>query len=235
MQLTQQNIQDLYKFTRKHFVEHYDVQTELVDHLANDIEQIWQEQPNLSFEEARDISFKKFGVFGFTDVIEEKRKQMHRKYWKIMLRFVKEWFQLPKILLTIIIFLAFFITLQFKYSDVILITVFLIAIIFDVTKMIIDKRKHKGKPKQKEKVFLLESMIGETRKGYTFLSFVNALNFINLLRTEIHNLAIYWIFLIATVATLLCIMFYITSYVIPQKAEELLEEQYPAYKKLNLL
>lgn len=41
MKLTPEQIQELYKFTRQHYVEHYDVQTELVDHLANDIEQIW--------------------------------------------------------------------------------------------------------------------------------------------------------------------------------------------------
>jgi len=55
MTLTEEHIDQLYKFTRKHFVEHYDVQTELVDHLANDIEQIWIDQPKLSFEEARDL------------------------------------------------------------------------------------------------------------------------------------------------------------------------------------
>ena len=38
MKLTEEQIQQLYKFTRQHYVEHYDVQTELVDHLANDIE-----------------------------------------------------------------------------------------------------------------------------------------------------------------------------------------------------
>ena len=41
MKLTKEQIQQLYKFTRQHYVEYYDVQTELVDHLANDIEQIW--------------------------------------------------------------------------------------------------------------------------------------------------------------------------------------------------
>ena len=42
MKLTENQIEALYKFTRQHFVYHYDVQTELVDHLANDIEQIWE-------------------------------------------------------------------------------------------------------------------------------------------------------------------------------------------------
>ena len=45
MELTENQIDELYKFTRKHYVYHYDVQTELVDHLANDIENIWEETP----------------------------------------------------------------------------------------------------------------------------------------------------------------------------------------------
>ena len=58
MKVTPSQLQDLYAFTRNHYVYHYDLQTELVDHLANDIETIWQENPKLSFEEARDQSFK---------------------------------------------------------------------------------------------------------------------------------------------------------------------------------
>ncbi len=35
--LSENQIQQLYKFTEQHYVEWYDVQTELVDHLANGI------------------------------------------------------------------------------------------------------------------------------------------------------------------------------------------------------
>jgi hypothetical protein len=96
MKISDNQITELYRFTREHFVVHYDVQTELVDHLANDIEQIWVEQPILTFREAKTISFKKFGVFGFMDVVEQKQKAMNKRYWKILLRFIKEWFTLPK-------------------------------------------------------------------------------------------------------------------------------------------
>ena len=34
--LTSEQIDQLYLFTRQHFVEYYDLQTELVDHLAHD-------------------------------------------------------------------------------------------------------------------------------------------------------------------------------------------------------
>ena len=79
MKLTQPQIQNLYAFTRQHYVEHYDLQTELVDHLANDIESVWQTQPDISFEEARDQAFKKFGVFGFMDVLERRQKAMNKR------------------------------------------------------------------------------------------------------------------------------------------------------------
>ena len=108
MKLTPNQIQELYKFTRKHYVEYYDVQTELVDHLANDIEQIWIENPKLSFEQARDKSFKKFGVFGFMNVVENKQWQMTKKYFKIIFKFAKDWMRLPKIILTILILLGFY-------------------------------------------------------------------------------------------------------------------------------
>lgn len=53
MKLSGEQIQELYKFTRKHFVIHYDLQTELVDHLANGIEEQWREYPERSFKDAR--------------------------------------------------------------------------------------------------------------------------------------------------------------------------------------
>ena len=50
--IPENQIEKLYKFTRQHFLEWYDVQTELVDHLANGVEQQWDTKPNLSFDEA---------------------------------------------------------------------------------------------------------------------------------------------------------------------------------------
>lgn len=43
-------IQQLYIFTQKHYVEWYDVQTELVDHLANGIENQWETNQNISLK-----------------------------------------------------------------------------------------------------------------------------------------------------------------------------------------
>ena len=232
MKLTQSQITQLYKFTKQHYVEFFDVQTELVDHLANDIEQIWEKHPHLSFEKARDISFKKFGVFGFMDVIEQKQKAMNKKYRKILWRFVKAWFSMPKIAITATIFFFFFTLLQIKYSEYILVGVIAILIVFDMVKIFVNKRKNKKKKERKEKIFLLESMIGETRNGFTGFSFISLFNFLQLIKFNFSSLAIHWVFIISIIATLLCILFYVINYIIPQKAEELLEEIYPEYKMI---
>jgi hypothetical protein len=132
MKLTKNQIDELYKFTRKHYVYHYDVQSELVDHLANDIEKIWEQTPNLSFEDAKNNSFKKFGIFGFMDVIEAKQKQMNKRYKHIMWRFFKEWFTLPKVTTTIVLFLSIFFFLKIQFSEYILLGTLFIFLIFDV-------------------------------------------------------------------------------------------------------
>ena len=78
MKLTQEQIDALFTFTKKHLVEHYDVQVELVDHLANAIEAQWAENPDISFEEALDKEYKSFGVFGFSGLVEQKQAALHK-------------------------------------------------------------------------------------------------------------------------------------------------------------
>ena len=80
MKLTPQQIEQLYQFTRQHFVEWYDLQTELVDHLANSIETQWQENPKISFEDALKVEFKKFGVF--TTILCAKRRRVKASIYK---------------------------------------------------------------------------------------------------------------------------------------------------------
>ena len=229
MKVLDKHITELYKFTREHFVEYYDVQTELVDHLANDIEEIWRTNPQLTFKEARTASFKKFGVFGFMEVVEEKQKAMNKRYLKILWRFVKEWFTLPKIIITGLIFMLFFSVFQIPFAEeVILVTLF--SLLF-LDFYFLFKNRHHRKQK-KEKVYLLESMIGDTRNGLSVIMIINIFNLINLSDINFVELAIFWQLTITFVSTLICLVFFIIAFVIPSKAEELLAETYPEYKYL---
>ena len=115
MKLTPQQIDRLYQFTRQHYVEWYDLQTELVDHLANSIELQWQENPKIDFEDALKIEFKKFGVFGFMDVIAEKQVALSKKYKKFVWNELVTFFTLPKIILTVLFTIFFYYLFQYLF------------------------------------------------------------------------------------------------------------------------
>ncbi|OZV70799.1 hypothetical protein [Winogradskyella aurantia] len=107
MKVTKDQIQQLYAFTQKHYVEWYDVQTELVDHLANGIEDMWQKNPELSFEKALQIEFKKFGVTGFSDVVEQKTNALNKHYRKMVWKYFIAFFKLPKVVMTLFLIWVF--------------------------------------------------------------------------------------------------------------------------------
>ncbi|CAM1345449.1 hypothetical protein [Tenacibaculum amylolyticum] len=228
MKLTQQHINQLYQFTRQHYVEHFDVQTELVDHLANDIEQIWEQNPSISFEQARDISFKKFGVFGFMDVVEKKQKQMNKKYLKIIFGFVKEWFSIPKIILTLSLCYTFYLLLSLPFANYIFTSFYFTLIIIEFI-MIFKKRKQlKNKFKKTQKKWMLEEII--QAQGLGNIALLSFYIFHFLTPDSYTDLSLFANIIIAFSSTLLVIVGYITLIVIPKKSEEILETHYPEYK-----
>ncbi|WP_425656710.1 hypothetical protein [Tenacibaculum ascidiaceicola] len=230
MKLTDQHIEQLYKFTRQHFVEHYDVQTELVDHLANDIEQIWEKNPTLTFEQARNKSFKKFGVFGFMNVVEEKQKQLGKKYRKVLWKYVKEWFKLPKIILTTSVFLFFYYFIQIPIGLYIVggsLFILVILDLFFVTKL---KKEFNKRTKKNNKKWMFEDMIFNVASFGGIMVASNLPQIFNHIEKTPSNSGA---LLISLILTLTIIYSYITLVVIPKKAEELLEEHYPEYKLAN--
>lgn len=96
--LTKEQISYLFRFCEKHFVYFYEVQVELVDHLANAVEEEMVKDNRLSFESALDIVYSRFGVMGFAPLVSEKSEQLRRLYSKHYWRLVRQQFGWPKIL-----------------------------------------------------------------------------------------------------------------------------------------
>ena len=72
MALSKQQIDELFIFTEKKFVKWYDLQLELVDHLANKIEEELEQNPNTNLETALKKVYATFGIFGFARIVSEK-------------------------------------------------------------------------------------------------------------------------------------------------------------------
>lgn len=221
-------IDELYAFTRQHFVIHYDVQTELVDHLANAIEAIWEVTPSLSFEEAKQESFKKFGVFGFMEVVEQKQKAMNKRYWLYLWKFLKTWFHWPQIMITSCLFLMFYMAFSSIYAAGLSLFFYVSIALWMIFKGIQLNRQYRKRKEQSSKRWLLEELIFRQAGGTVLLVISQVFNVFTISDKAIGSPML--VILLASVFTLLVLVNYICFQFIPKRVEIFLEETYPEYK-----
>ena len=231
MKLSTQQIDQLFTFTRQHFVEWYDLQSELVDHLANAIETEWQENPKLSFDEVLSKEFKKFGVFGFMDVVEKRQAVLGKKYNGLVWYHFKDFFRVPKIALTIAMTLVLFSILKIsQYSEWIVMGLYLILILFTFYEIFKNIKFKKEKKEAKQKRWLFEEIINQ------YGGFAGAIIFpLNLFsrmfyHSEQYINNDYWTLGLSLFLVLFAIVIFIIFKIIPSKAEDYLVATYPEYK-----
>ncbi|MDG2433101.1 hypothetical protein [Flavobacterium sp.] len=231
MKLTTEQIDQLFLFTRQHYVEWYDLQSELVDHLANAIETDWEQNPTISFEAALQNEFKKFGVFGFVDVVEKRRGVLKKKYYKIVCEYFKDFFSFPKIISTIAAILGLFIILKLSVnSRYIFIGIYLLLFVAMFYELYKNHQNRKKRKKSGQKRWLFEEVI----HNYGYLA--GALSFpFNMMSQVFYQSDDFFIydyeamglsFFLISFGVFLFIIFKI----IPSKAESYLLATYPEYK-----
>ena len=106
--LAPEQIDDLYLFCEEQDINYYDLQMELVDHLAAAIEKKWTEEPKLSYDKALWAVFDKFGISGFRNIRKAKENHLRKKYSRVLWQYIGEFFLLPKIILTLALTLILF-------------------------------------------------------------------------------------------------------------------------------
>lgn len=225
--LNTEQINQLYAFTSQHFVEWYDLQTELVYHLANAIEAQWQHHPNRVFDEALQVEFKKFGVFGFMDVVEKRQAALSSKYRKIVWKHFKNFFQLPEILGTLsTVGILYFILKWSIYSEIIFIGLAVIILIAVFLELYFNQRKLKQNQKETDKKWLFEDILMGYGQGFAILNL--PLQIVLHFRTDFSNN--YVLIAASFFIVVLALFQYVILVIIPNKAEEYLIETYPEYE-----
>jgi hypothetical protein len=140
--LTEKQIEQLFAVCEKYEVRYYDVQIELVDHIACKIEAMWRTEPQLSFDEALFSVLKEFGVdplfhasyrslldspfpksiFNspsfFEEIKKSKEKELVQKYTRIQRKYMAEFFKLPKIILTSALTFILYFILQHSSNNI---------------------------------------------------------------------------------------------------------------------
>ena len=235
MKLNPSQIHHLYTFTRQHYVEYYDLQTELVDHLANAIEAEWEQNPQLSFDEALNKEYRKFGVFGFMDVVEKRQIVLSKKYKLLVWEHFKEFFTVPKIIVTSSLIACLFLILRIAYWCYFFPVAMLFLFIVILPFAFFTNNKIKKHQQTTGKVWLFEKTI--INFGNTPSLFLLPLHFFNLINPiiikDFNSSSTTFLFCISSLTVSIYLVAYIIIIVIPQRAEEYLKQTYPEYEFTN--
>lgn len=218
----------LFTFTRQHYVEFYDLQAELADHLANAIEAQWKADPNVSFSIALDREFKKFGIFGFTDIVDRRKAHLSKRYRRIAWGYFKEFFTLPKVMGTFALIGFYWLLLvKLKHSGTFALASILLLSVVSIYYAIRQKLFHLRKAKTEGRKWMFEEMIFNAGM-ITFLITPQLIaRTINLYEYSFTNS---WAAL-GFSALFICfaLLQYIMLFRIPKKAQEHLGKVYPEY------
>lgn len=172
--LTHEQIDLLYAFCRKKYVRYYDVQVELVDHLANAIEERMAAQPDLSFENALQDVYKGFGKTGFAPLLRQKEKAVAKFNSRLMWGFFKAQLRWPKILMVLLVWaITYTAVTQFDREIVryLAIVIFTIAT-FIVAREIFSLRRMEKRSGQKFMLINLAGVVNLTYAPFNVLLFM---------------------------------------------------------------
>ena len=229
--LTDTEIEKLFVFTKKHYVDYYDLQLELVDHLSNGIEVQWQEEATLSFNDALQKEFKKFGIFGFTDLVAERRSKMGKRYNKLILTILKTYITFPKVIVSVMLFLATYLVLRsLPYYNFFVVGFILIPLFIMFCKTIIYRIKRRKAIKAGKKTWMFEEIIASY--GHTIALLQLSIHLpqflINKTRDSIIHTQLGLMF-VSVILVFFLLAMYVILFVIPSKAKEHIMAAHPEY------
>lgn len=166
--ITEAQYESLFAFCRKHYVQYYDVQVELVDHLSEAIQEKIKANPTLSFEEALDNVYAGFGIKGFADIVATRMEMVSKKgrqqKWKLFFSY----FTVPKIALTLCIYAVMLLIgrwLTQDYQSGIFLSILGLAVfVFEVLYIIQMNRLFKSQ--KKPLIYTSERISGVIHSGF---------------------------------------------------------------------
>ncbi len=229
--LTLEQINCLFQFTQKHYVEYYDLQLELVDHLACGIEKQWENDESISFEDALNTEFKKFGIFGFSDIVDKRKIELQKKYNKFLKKIVVQHLKRKEyigiLVLSAIVYFIFTL-IDAKITFIVGIILFYSLAIFQFFRL---QLMFKNKVKEMGRKFVLTEMIYKNLFSLSAIS-----GFLNLgIQSLLHlNFSFFYLNIVFTIILPISfLLLYVSCYFLPNHSEEILEEMYPEYKLLK--
>jgi hypothetical protein len=148
MTLQKDQIESLFEFIQSHGIHYYDVQVELVDHLASQIEAYMDANPALSFQAALDEAYTWFGQKGFKFIEDHRAEAVYVRYENLWSQEAKQWVTLKNLFLLFLIGLsAYFLgtVIDPSWRFYIVVGVFAVLLYFQLTKAAKQQKEAKKK------------------------------------------------------------------------------------------
>jgi len=234
--LTSEQIDGLFTFVQGRGVSYYDVQMELVDHFASAIEQRWETNSELSYDEALQMEYRHFNRYEFKQIIKEKEESLSEKYQSQQKKYIQKFFKWPRILMFVAITLgAFFIFLAIdNFLAVYYLHNLASCLVLFAFKYILFPLKYRFRP-ETEKSFLFITHQDEIKESMNPLAHFSNLIFSSLvlfLYTDLpYTMVILSKFFLAFIFAS-SMLFVIAAYkYVPQRIKEDFTREFPQFVK----
>ncbi len=101
--IQQEQVDEIMAFCEAKGVTYYDIQVELVDHIADSIEDLQKSNPALPFSDALDLAGKQFGNEEFTAIVKSKKRLIEKRMSRLIEKEFLSFFTFPRIMSTILL------------------------------------------------------------------------------------------------------------------------------------
>jgi len=223
--LTTEQIEELFAFVRSKYVRWVDVQYEIVDHLATGIEERMSTDENMTFKTALHKEYSKFPITGFAKLVEAKEKAMGSYWTKKFFSFMLSYMKLPKIILAVLLFFVFY-TLIINFSKNGFYIIYASILITSIGGMYLRRKNGIAQFSPEMHKYLVTSTFAGLN-GAAGMSFLMSPLYCleNLIESDM-NLGFYQIILMSIFFTFIHLWNHATVYVFPEMLEEELHKKY---------
>lgn len=123
--LTDSQLTQLHEFVKKKYIRYDDLEIQLVNEMASQIEALMASDQSLHFEQALAKVYETYGVTGFSGYIQSKMLDNNNYYRSLLSKKLKFFFQWPRILLVLLfIFLTERVMVWWRYDYVLTVLLF---------------------------------------------------------------------------------------------------------------
>ncbi|RDI56475.1 hypothetical protein [Flavobacterium glaciei] len=133
MKLTNQQTEYVSNYIKSFDIKWYELQVEFTDHMVTSMEEIWNQNPMLTFEQVKENTFKKFTNSELKSIEKERKQILIEQFHNEQRKKIKTYLSFPKIMGCILLFftsftLSFFFDNPFNYVAVLVGSLYIFAI-----------------------------------------------------------------------------------------------------------